>query len=506
MGHLPNSKPAVRQAIPRRAKSSTTEYLAQLKQQKEQLAADGTGTGDAEHLSPQSRSAHVPSSRPSLANNPLTSMRPSLMKAASTRLLGGLGNVASKTGLGNVASGLFSRPKGDAQRLSDSDDDDDEEEFATNDSGFASGEKSSGEQMAMLRDFPSADLTKTPERRPRGLSCESQESSSRRPSGGHHHEDADVTRTPRRRPPGADSMWKKFGKSPKTSSSRQISVSLDADDDNDEINDSGANLYDDIDIDEDDDTPATPSRRIRQRMPRRPMTRRDRDPQGLVKSEHATPGKFMTPRQRLRRASLTAATVPAPMPNLVDLDMDTDEKKSAAPSARAPMLAGRRARRASLGHDQTVPAKTTPEPVATPEPEQPPKPQPDHRPRSRRRASIQTSNPFLQQTLAHMPQDPTHAVRGDLQEEWKRQEQMKDMRKRASKMTKMNKRLQGASMMKLDIHPDHANEHEGGGEAPLFEAEFSNENEEEAGADLELPADQEDVSDMSSNDGADGIF
>ena len=52
------------------------------------------------------------------------------------------------------------------------------------------------------------------------------------------------------------------------------------------------------------------------------------------------------------------------MPNLVDLDMDTDEKKSAAPSARAPMLAGRRARRASLGHDQTVPATTTPEPVA----------------------------------------------------------------------------------------------------------------------------------------------
>lgn len=508
MSHLPNPKnrPSVRKAIPRRTKSSTTEYLRQLKKEASEDVDDKSVHSGK--LTLQSRSAHS-TSKPT-PSGPATpsSGRPSLMKAASSRLLGGLGTVVNATGLSSAA-GMFSRSKGGVQ-LNDSEDD--EDEFA-NDSEVETKQKAESprDPASMLRDFPAVDLTKSPGRRPRGSSCEPLQTS-RRPSDSHNHDiqDSDAMRTPRHRrasldaraTPGADepkgtggeSMWNKWTKSPKKSSSRDGAMHMDEDEDDDEADN---HYYDDIDIDEDEDVevygedtpdPTVTPRRIRQRMPRRPMARRDQ--QGGGKQEHATPGKYMTPRQRLRRASVTAESMKAPIPML---DVNEDEKKP-PPITVAEGLGVRRGRRASLGHVQETPSS-----------EEIPASASSHgitqgRPgaraaRSRRRGSVQISNPLLQLTLSHMSQDPTHAVRGDLKDEWKKQEELEDMRKKA---TKMQKRFQGAAMMNTNSNPGEA----------IFEADFPTENEAqqeravgEDGADLEVPKDQEDVSDISSNDG-----
>ena len=513
MSHLPNpkSRPSVRQAIPRRSKSSTTEYLQQLK--KEAAEAKDDQSEHSAKLTLQSRSAHS-ISRPTLSGSATPSSgRPSLMKAASSRLLGGLGTVVNATGLSSAA-GMFSRQKSGVL-LSDS-----EDEFA-NDSGAEAKKSEGSPSTSMLRDFPSVDMTKSPGRRPRGSSCEPQPTS-RPPIVAPKDDNSENQhmRTPRRRRASLDaratpvsdeakatagkSMWDKWGKSPKKKSSREATNSIDYDNDDDNDYDEAGDdndYYDDIDIDEDEDVevygeetpdPTLTPRRIRQRMPRRPMSRRDQQVGG--KKDHATPGKYMTPRQRLRRASITADAMKAPLPMLDD----TDDVKKPPPTNVEPHSDGRKVRRASLGHVQetpnSVPAVSSTELPASASAHGINQGRPGVRAvRSRRRASVQHSNPILQRTLAHMPQDPTHAVRGDLKDEWKKQEQMEDMRKKASKM---QKRFQGAAMM-------NTNSSTGG---MPFEADFSTEGDaqqsvEEDGADLEVPADQEDVSDMSSRDG-----
>ena len=112
------------------------------------------------------------------------------------------------------------------------------------------------------------------------------------------------------------------------------------------------------------------------------------------------------------------------------------------------------------------------------------------------------SNPLLQQALAHMPQDPTHAIRSDIQEEWKKQEQMQDMRKKAMEL---QKRYQSSGRGGGQQQP---------GSQPLFEAEFDSfgrkgnsahgpgHESEESGADLELAGEDQDVSDLSSHEDA----
>ena len=272
---------------------------------------------------------------------------------------------------------------------------------------------------------------------------------------------------------------------------------------NDDADDDAAytaadDYYDDIDIDEDvevyGEKPADPTstpRRIRQRVSRRPLSRRE--PQGIGKGDPSTPGKYMTPRQRLRRASISAEAMKAPIPLLNDTEED-----SRPPTLTAPATPGsRRVRRASLGHVQQSPQKAI-LPVLTEDSGMAHNPTPSTSTthpgkrggRSLRRASIQTSNPLLQRTLAQMPQDPTHAIRGDLKEEWKKQEQLKDMQKKASQM---QKRYQGSVLMGTPT-----------GNNPTFEANFSDHSDSQAGesgADLEIPKDQLDVSDISSNDG-----
>jgi hypothetical protein len=102
---------------------------------------------------------------------------------------------------------------------------------------------------------------------------------------------------------------------------------------------------------------------------------------------------------------------------------------------------------------------------------------------------------MLKQALAHMPQDLTHAVRGDLKEEWKRQEQIEDMRKKAEHLQKRYKggveATSGPAMASADS---------------VFEAMVGNNasntiaDEEESGAELELVDDEQNLSDLSSHD------
>lgn len=287
--------------------------------------------------------------------------------------------------------------------------------------------------------------------------------------------------------------------------------------------------YDDIDIDideeDEDDAPdhtTTPRRarkeRLTRSMPRRPrpdnmdagaVTPRNLNARSRIKRASvcgfqapdldavepvkapATPGT-LNARGRIRRASLGAYQPP-------DLEPEPEPEPAKVPPTPGTLSARRQVRRASLGGFQPPPElepEPAPKPIGgddlAPESGQGNRPRAGRPGRSRgRRGSIETRNPLLQQAIAHMPQDPTHAVRSDIKEEWKRQEQIEDMRKKAKNMQKKYNGQMGT----LQLEP-----------APLFAAEFDGKMSDgagkvdplqESGADLEL-GDDEDVSDLSS--------
>jgi len=488
----PKSRPSIRQAIPRRAKSSTTEYLEQLKQSNLVGDLDESLQSQSDHGPPRPRltdgrpslATAVSAGRPNLATAS-SGARPSIMKAASSRLLSGLNSVAKSTGLESIAkksAEIFSNDKGNAVRLSDSDSE-------QNESGSITGANFK-EQPALLRDFMSdVRETKSLARRPRGSSCEPQGRAS------------DETKPPVRRPRG--SSCEPQERCRKTSSSNiaktvgRHRASLDKNAPKaPKSKDVVVDYYNDIDIDEGEDGDGildptlTPTRK---RMPRRPTSHRE--PRVLAKSELTTPGKYMTPRQRLRRASVSVSAPQAIPQCMPDLDCGGEENKKETTPAPAPAVAPARIRRASLGHVQTAVPEPLPGTVAAREEDNTVLNSSAHNPRTSagrarargRRGSMQTNNPQLKIALAHMPEDPIHAVRGDLKQQWREQENMETLRKKAAKMSKMNKRLQGASIMREGL-AEPTNE-------PFIHPDFSN----EPGAELELASDQEDLSDMSSD-------
>ncbi|CAB9504602.1 expressed unknown protein [Seminavis robusta] len=386
------------------------------------------------------------------------------------------------------------------------------------------------------------DVTKTPRRRPQssrnlmlGGGNDDMTKTPRRPQSsrnlmiGGAGDDAGVMATPRRSraslgirsrpaaPPGTADVGLKTPRRGRRGSIEMKPALLDEStterNDPDGALDCGAL---DVDIDEDDYKDVAQSlggvapaaRRTRERAALRPMPRRDgADGAKMEQGVGKTP---MTARSRIRRATLaTGSDVPA-APDL------TAESKQPVVPATPKLSARRRIRRASLGHDQVDncvldgPQSAGAPPLApASQGVSEAKPQDsgadaasgnahvrqvraNARPgRAGRRGSIGTSNPMLKQAIAHMPQDLTHAVRGDLKQEWERQEQMDDMRKKAMGLQQRYASLNVGTETMLDsnfasgFNEDSSLAHE------------SNIDYEESGVSLALDGDDSDVSDLS---------
>jgi hypothetical protein len=591
-------KAAGRQPIPRRAKSSSTEYLQQLQHKNTAIFDVGNDSiGQSAHspgqppraagrhrsLLPQSahsNSSAASSGRPSLAGG-----RPSMMKAASQRLVGGL--IKSQKSVENalaLAGMSLARSKGDALLL-----DSDDEEFA-NDNSCDTPTKMIGGEVGMLRDFNSEDmglpkkrdlhggesgLAKSPRRpgSPRslmqpGLGGDHAGKSPRRlqsarnvtdhagksprrlqsarnvtdlvgddamktprrlrPSLGIQSNPGEIVataegglRTPRRRRAAFEMRSKSLdesGKGPQAVKARAMKKKG--------PNEAGVLDYGTVDIDldeeenigafaEDEFGYALTPRRARERVIHRPLPKRESGAALHAKSDHGTRDVKcpMTARSRIRRMSLTTIDRSG-MQTVPDLQQEPNPPSLPA-TPKGGLSARSRIVRASLAHIQIHGLTTaTPPPSSEVERKTDTRGKEDadstlasaqdralraaSRPgRARRRGSVGSTDPMLIQALAHMPQDLTHAVREDLKEEWKRQEQIEDMRKKAQKL---QKRYLGG--VEAPSGPAVASAE------PVFEAMFfdrpSNgdtiDDEEGSGAELELADDEHNLSDLSSFD------
>jgi len=382
-------RPSARKAIPRRAKSSSTEYLQQLQQQTDLL-----GEGNADSLG-LSQSAHTIGVKSGVA------ARGSMLKAASSRFLGAFSKITKKD---------------DALLLND-DSDDDDDEFAN--------DAPKDNEAALLVDFPGVNmnLAKSPVRPSPNLGLA--KPAIRAPQTDHTKVNAIFNK------------WK--------SSSHGADDKQELDDSSDGSASKGAPSYLDVDIDEDEDLleeelpdPTVTPRRMKRNVLTRPEhvtprgNARDRIRRASLAVMAANnvaeaaakpkPAPMMTPgrgntRERIRRASLTnMQQAPDPGRTLEDVMTTPGRGKQRG-----------MVRRASLSSLDDTDSK--PEP---PKKEELARQQVPRTGGRRRRASLGGGDALLQRALQHIPDDPMGYVRDDVKKEWQQQERLEEMRKQAA--------------------------------------------------------------------------